>query len=511
MDGYNTTHELDDVNTEGVYVPKSYQFERDMDKDDVTKRHDTLEFPDEANQDFVYESIDELLNNLDDLSNMVDAFRRHVVPKLEKLEGYSLGDNFTIQAGRRRIEDNKSDYRIKHNIGGFISEYVNGFILSQPVTVSYGESNNDIKVIEDIKRNNDMDALNLDLGFDSSRYGRAYEFHYRDSENNDRVVLIDAKEVFMIRSADVTKEIIGAVHCPVYNGELRVTLYTDNKIISFKKVKQDKAHLERDIENEKEHEYGMVPFVEWKNNRFNIGDFETIIPLIDAYDAAQSDTANYMSDLNDALLFLSGDLSSLDKASIPAMMDANIIIAESGVTADGRQTSVDGKYLYKQYDVAGTEAYKDRLLRDLFKFANIPNLDDVSFAGQQSGVAIEYKLTGLKQIQKTKETQYSKALRRRYQLIENIHHALSDDQIDALDLNFTFHPNLPSDVWGEVKEYIASGGEISQETLRELSSFTDHDIEKERLLKEEITPNTTDEEFAFQMRGGVYAHDTEEA
>lgn len=509
MDGYNTTHQADDDNTEGVYIPKAYQFERDMDRDDVSQRQDTLEFPKEANQIYAYESIEALLDNLKDLKDMIVDFKTYQVPRLEKLEQYSLGNNFTISTGRRRIEQNKSDYRIKHNIGGFISEYINGFILSEPITVSYDAKSNDIEPVNEIRKLNDLDALNLDLGFDSSRYGKAYEYHYRDEDNVDRIVLIDAKEVFFIHSADVTKKVIGAVHCPTYNDETYISLYTDTHVIKFKRCKYDNIRLERDDEHTKDHVYGIVPFVEWKNNRFNLGDFETGIPLIDAYDAAQSDTANYMSDLNDALLFLSGDLSALDKGAIPAMMDANVIVAETGTSADGKQTSIDGKYLYKQYDVVGTEAYKDRLLKDLFKFTNVPNMDDANFAGQQSGIALEYKLIGLKQIQKSKETQFSKALRRRYQLIENAHKALSGDPISAIDLSFTFHPNLPADVWQEVKTFIESGGEISQETLRELATFTDNDKELERLINESLDPSITDEERNFLTRG-VANVDTDE-
>lgn len=36
--------------------------------------------------------------------------------------------------------------------------------------------------------------------------------------------------------------------------------------------------------------------------------FEKVIPLIDLYDEAQSDTANYMSDLNDAMLLIKGNV-----------------------------------------------------------------------------------------------------------------------------------------------------------------------------------------------------------
>jgi len=54
----------------------------------------------------------------------------------------------------------------------------------------------------------------------------------------------------------------------------------------------------------------MVPVVEWQNNRERSGDWEKGIPIIDAYDAAESDTANYMSDLNDAMLVIKGDVES---------------------------------------------------------------------------------------------------------------------------------------------------------------------------------------------------------
>jgi len=493
----NTDHYADDINDEGEYIPKAYQFERDMDHPQKNKRFDTLVFEEEANERFVYEDMETLLETeegKDDLANMIRSFRSSQYERLKTLEQYSKGENVTILAGRRRIEENKSDNRIRHNFGGYISGYITGFLMSEPIDVTYEDDKKDVSVIDEINTYNDSEALDYDIGYDASRYGRAYELHYRDKNNEDRIVLIDPKEVFLIHEISVEKEIIGAVHCPVYNGKLHITVYTDEDIISFKPSKAEQFTLELadeafkdgvQVKPRKQHDYGMVPVVEWNNNRFREGDWENEIPIIDGYDASQSDTANYMSDLNDALLFLSGDLSAMDKDGIPAMMDANVILAESGTTADGKQTSVDGKYLYKQYDVQGTESYKDRLLADLFKLAGIPNMDDQNFGGNQSGVAIQYKLLGLKQIQKTKETQFNKALRRRYRLIQNIHEALNDDPIEADKLTFTFHPNLPSDVWAEVDKFINAGGQLSQETLAELATFTNFEQEAKRIEQEE--------------------------
>ncbi len=66
-----------------------------------------------------------------------------------------------------------------------------------------------------------------------------------------------------------------------------------------------------------------------------------MIPLIDLYDAAQSDTANYMSDLNDATLVISGDLN-LRKYSVKDMIDmkrANMLLLSNGINPDGSEDS----------------------------------------------------------------------------------------------------------------------------------------------------------------------------
>ena len=91
--------------------------------------------------------------------------------------------------------------------------------------------------------------------------------------------------------------------------------------------------------------------------------YEDVIPQIDAYDAAQSDTANYMTDLNEATLVITGDLN-LQKYTVKEMIEmkkANLLLLSSGINPDGSREQTDAKYVYKQYDVTGAEAYKDRL------------------------------------------------------------------------------------------------------------------------------------------------------
>ena len=290
--------------------------------------------------------------------------------------------------------------------------------------------------------------------------------------------------MFVIRDLTVEQNMIAAVHIPKYDDNIVMTVYTHDEIITFKAFKTGAIRLV--VEDVTKHSYNDVPVVEWWNNRYRQGDFESELSLIDAYDASQSDTANYMSDLNDAMLVIKGDLDSIGlKAKEAAKMkESNMLFLQTGTNMNGSQTTADANYIYKQYDVNGVEAYKNRIANDIHRFSRIPNLEDDRFNATQSGIALLYKMIGLEQVRKSKEIYYTKALRRRYELISNIHKVINAPLIEADKLTFTFHPNIPQDVWTEIKTYIESGGEISQETLMNNASFTDFKTENERLKKQ---------------------------
>ncbi|HFI0251035.1 TPA: phage portal protein [Streptococcus suis] len=477
-----TTHQADDILQEGQYIPRSYQFERDMEPTTLEKREDFLQFSDKANVHFMSHSAEKLIEKdkePEDLKKMVAGFFGDQIERLQILESYSNGNNYTILNGRKRLEPEKADYRIRHDLGGQASRFFTGYTVGQPISIGSSEIDLDLTSVDNFNSYNDIEALNRELVYDASRFGRAFELHYFDEFEQPAVALIDAKEMFTIRSADVRKEIIAAVHCPIYNGQLFVTVYTNEEIVSY-----DNDWKETD---RKPNPFKMVPVVEWQNNRERLGDWEKGIPIIDAYDAAESDTANYMSDLNDAMLVIKGDVEStgMNASDIMKMKQANMLVLESGVGHNGQQTSLEAGYIYKQYDVSGVEAYKSRLIKDFFRIVGLPNLQDDATFSATSGIAIRYKLVDLQQVTSVKRGFFIKALKRRYKLLQSLSENLKGfEAVDANLLTFTFHENLPTDVWAEIQSAINSGMDISQETLMESASFTDARKEKSRLLKE---------------------------
>lgn len=466
---------------------KVNEFEHGIDS--VTKvRNDSLSFDDIANEPFRYGDVDELLGTdkgKKAFRDMLEVFFGSQNNRLKILASYAKGGNYSILSGHRRLDDEKADYRVRHKWGGYISSFATSYVVGNPVTIGVVEGSQDqLEVLKEIEWQNDINALNGDLAFDASVYGRAFEYHFRDKDKVDRVVLISPLEMFVIRDLTVEQNIIAAVHLPVYADKVNMTVYTKDQIIAYQPFSINSVKLVE--ESTTKHDYKDVPVVEWWNNRFRMGDYESEISLIDAYDAGQSDTANYMSDLNDAMLLIKGDLDAigLDPESAAKMKDANMLLLQTGISQTGQQTTADAGYIYKQYDVNGTEAYKNRLANDIHRFSRIPNLDDDRFNATSSGIALLYKMIGLEQVRKDKETYFTKALRRRYELISNIHKAINGPAIEANKLTFTFHPNIPQDVWTEIKAYIEAGGEISQETLMENASFTDFKTEQSRILKQ---------------------------
>lgn len=494
---------------EGEYVPKAYQFERDTDVENLTNRQDALVFDRESNIDYVYTNANNLIDTeqgKNDLEEMIEHFLRKQLPRLQVLDDYSKGLNTTVLSGRRRTDKNKSDQRIRHNYANYVSEFLTSYVMGNPVTIESadkGNSKETVTLVGKINRTNETNELNKNLAYDASRYGRAFELHVREKDTNyDRIYLIDPKEIFVIRSADVEKSIIAAVHLPDTFGKRHITVYTDKNKVVYEPINRIEEGLSE--KGRKRHDYEDVQVIEWRNNRFRSGDWESEISIIDAYDSAQSDTGNYMNDLADALLVIAGDFEAmgLDPNEVIEMKNNGLLALQSGTDINGKQTNINAEYIYKQYDTQGTEAYKKRLLDDYFKLTSVPNFNDER-TNADSGVALERKFVNLQQKRATKESQYAKALKQRYNLIESIHINLNDETLDSKVLELQFHPNVPEDRWGEAERAVNAGTELSQETLHGIVSFTTHENEKERLRNEEHDRRGYSDEMRRFMTGGL--------
>lgn len=445
----------------------------------------------ETNRSYRANSAEEILDDVNKLAAMIRDHHEVQCPRLEALDDYIKARNNGIYSDdSRRNEKERADHRAAHNFAKVINVFDVGYNTGVPIKkVSDDEKINEI--IAEYDKENDIEALDSELWRDMKKYGRAYELQYRNKQDKDRSVISNVFETFVCYGLDVERTPLFAVRYPRYKVETQefttVTVYTDKEIITYKSCQMNALRLE---EEKREHHYWEeVPITEYSPDRYRMSGYEDVIPLIDLYDAAQSDTANYMTDLNEATMIITGNLN-LNKYKtddLIKMKKANLMLLTEGVNPDGSKSQTDAKYIYKQYDVTGTEAYKERLQKDIHKISFVPDLTDDSFSGTQSGEAMKYKLFGFQQMAKTGQRGFKKGLMRRYRLLLNIKNYVNEADNASLDnLTITFTPNLPKAVLEELKTLVDSGMEISQETLMGLASFIDDvKAELEKIQKEE--------------------------
>lgn len=470
---------------------QDYRFDETTSKDDSV-----VLFTSEQRKDYTYASqdpnmsaVEYMIAHPDELSEMINHFITVQVPRLKVLESYTDGNNYGILNRKERKDEGKSDRRSRHDYGGYISNFHTGYDFGNPVKIELkGEdslANTAQKDwIDRFNHLNDVDELNQSLGWDCNTFGRAFEIAWREepetddinqepdaAEIEDRVAKSSVFDTFMIRDTSVKKQVIAAVRCPRYTigdtENIETTVYTKTTIYHFGVTESSNIELNFSDAQAIENLYGEIPIIEWRNNDRRIGTFEKQLSQIDDYDANQSDTSNYMSDFLDAILAIFGniDMSIIDEEWVERVRESNIGIFKSLPDVDGKPTSLEARYMYKEYDVDGKEANSRRIENDIHKFSHTPDLTDDKFAGNSSGIAMAYRLMGVDQIHDKKLSIFAKAIRDRYRLIGRIHKAVKDVEINANNLNIVFTPNIPRDNLGDLKAAIEAGAEISNETI----------------------------------------------
>ncbi|AFU63010.1 portal protein [Lactobacillus phage ATCC8014] len=439
----------------------------------------------------------------------IAAFIRHHYnnqrPRLEMLYDYYRGQNDGILSpASRRNEKGKADHRAVHSFARYIADFQTSYSVGNAIAMSGPSSDR----LDDFNRRNDIDTLNYELYLDMTVTGRAYEYVYRDpSQKGEVSVKLDPMECFIIYDRSVNPKPIMAVRYHavqtvvdnITQTKYEVETWTENDYTRYKPIVVAGSVPTLEVA-EHSAQFGF-PMIEYRNNEYRQGDFENVLSLIDLYDVAQSDTANYMTDLNEAMLVIKGDIDTLfddstllqmvdpsdadamkkladeKMAQLEAMRQANMILLKTGMAPNGQQTSADANYIHKEYDSAGTELYKKRLAADIHKFSHTPDLTDDNFSGNSSGVAMKYKVLGTVELASTKRKQFERGLNQRYTVVAHIEERVNGKwDIDPDEIGFIFRDNLPTDDVAIITALVQAGAQIPQEYLYQyLPNVTDAD------------------------------------
>lgn len=399
--------------------------------------------------------------------------------RLENLYNYYKGKNKILS--RTFTDISKPNNRISHNYGSYITNMIVGYFMGQ----SLKYFSDDDKFMTDLKAifdRNDEQAEDNDIAKMCSIFGRAYELIYLNEDNELSFIPFDTREIIVIYDDTVESNILYVIrHYDVEDivtgaSVKKIEVYTDTQIMYFDRTEAGLIPTGAD-----DHIFGAVPVIEYLNNLEAMGDFETVIPLIDGLDIAVSDTANSMEYFADAYLALTG-MSGTDQDDIAKMKQNRVLLLDENGNAE---------WLIKDINDTYVENYKTRLVDDIHTLACCPRMTKEDF-GVSSGVAMRFKLLGLENLCVTKERAFKYGLQQRIRLITAFLNNINGNSYDPETVNISFTRNIPSS-WNDIADMISKvTGIVSNETLLSLLPFiTNPAAELARKKKETaLTPFT---------------------
>jgi SPP1 family phage portal protein len=371
--------------------------------------------------------------------------------------------------------DDKVNNMLNNSFDSEIVDTKVGYMFGHPITYRADNAKDTWKQeIQDfLLRSNSADQ-DAECGKYAAICGYAARLAYIDTEGKPNIEDIEPWHVVFI-GKDITHPDYSLYYYRLDDADkgshLYVEFYDETDVYYF-----DDESDGLQLKDQKEHLFDYNPLFGVPNNQEQKGDAEKVLSLIDAYDRTLSDASNEIEQYRLAYLVLKGadldeeDIAKLKKTGIFELYDEN----------------QDIKYLNKEVNDDLIEHHLNRLEQNILRYAKSVNFGDEEFAGNQSGVAMRFKLLALENKCINMERKFTSALRYQFKVLCS---AWAKKGLCALDdylgVTFTFTRNLPADVASEATTSAQLQGRVSERTrLSQLSFVPDVDKELEEMQKE---------------------------
>lgn len=398
------------------------------------------------------------------LYKMLNSFQLTVRPRLEKYKNYYEGIQKILS--KQYADESKPCNKTVINYCKNIVDSYCGY-LATPGHISY-TSENDIEEIMNILRYNDFQSQDSDLLKDALIYSVAHELMYIDSDAKTRFKLINPLSCFGVYDNSLSADLLYFVRF------YKVSDWDDNEnwaldVYDSASVKHYtfKGPLSTPIfVSEEPHYFGQCPA-----NILVMPDEKSIFDCImseqDSINELLSAEIDDYSAFCDAYLTIEG--AELDDETIATMKTNRVLLLPEGAKAS---------WLTKQSNDAQVENILKRLHDAIYRTAQCPDFSSESFiGGVSSGIAIQYRLTGMETRAGKIEAEMKKALQRRVEIICGMASLQLGEEVFR-DIEIAFKRNIPADEAALINMINSLKGTVSDATLLSQLPFIT-DVERE--------------------------------
>ena len=399
------------------------------------------------------------------LYKMINHFNLIVVPKLEKYKNYYDGIQEILK--KKYSDESKPCNKTVINYCKNITDSYNGY-LATPGHISYS-SESDITDIMDILRYNDFESQDSQLIHTALIHGVAHELMFIDSDAKTRFKLIDPLTCFGIYDNSLTADLLYFVRFYKMNDwdegdqDYALDVYNDKSVKHYIMKGFESFPV---FQSEEPHYLGQCPA-----NILVMPNEESIFDCI----MSEQDSINELlsAEIDDYAAFCDAYLviedAELDDETVKTMKENRVLQLPVGAKA---------YWLTKTANDAQVENILRRLHESIYRTAQCPDFSSESFVGGvSSGIAIQYRLTGMETRAGTIEAEAKKALQRRIEILCGVASLKLGEEVFR-DIKITFKRNVPADMT-QVSQMINSfRGFVSDETLLGQVDFVT-DVQKE--------------------------------
>lgn len=367
----------------------------------------------------------------------------------------------------------KPDNRLAVNFAEYIVNTFEGFFLGLPAKVSHDDPAV-AEYLNTIDDANDSDDRNAELSTTVAIFGRAYMIVFVDEDGEIGTAHLDPMESFAVYDDAIKPHMLYFVRTYYDGKKTRRGSVSDAESVRYFHLSGGSVVWDGEAEP---HGFGAVPAVEFVQNATRRGIFESVLPLIDAYNKALSEKANDVDYFADAYLKILG--AKVDEETIK-FMRTNRTINLSG--REAKSVIVD--FLQKPSADGTQENLLDRMERLIFTIAMVCNISDDDFA-TSSGIALRYKMLPMINLAAAKWRKFAAGLNKYYRLVcSNPVTPLKEDDWRAI--KYTHLLNYPANVAEEASIAGTLSGITSRQTQLSVLSIVDNvDKEIEQIEKEQ--------------------------
>ena len=425
------------------------------------------------------------------LKKMINRFHVNEEPKLRRYKNYYDGIQKILQ--KKYADESKPCSKTVINYCKNIADSYAGY-LATPGFISY-KSDEDIEDIMDILRYNDYQYEDNQFLQNALVYGVAAELMYIDEQGKTRFRLIDPMSCFAVYDDSLTGDLLYFVRMYKVNewddsDMYNVDVYA-NSYVNHYTMRGMNGMLEPI--GQELHHFGQCPA-----NVFALPDeksiFDCIVGLQDAVNEVLSSEIDDYSAFCDAYLVITGaDVGEEEAVNIRTN---RVMVLPEGASAN---------WLTKAANDVQVENILKRIHDSIYRIAQCPDFSSESFVGGvSSGIAIQYRLTGMENKAGSIEAAMKKALQRRVEIICGIASLKIGEEVFR-DIEIDFKRNVPEDLTSTINVINALKGTVSDATLlSQLDFVTDVNAELEAVKEQRaenmslysFTPGIMEEEEA---------------